>query len=506
MLIIDIIENIHSHFHDHGSVWKDLTLFYEVCFWIFSLIYKFFNDQFEKIDIKALCDAISKADDFEFFWKDVVTNSNAPEDIFANAESHYYKSIMNRYIFIANYYAYNYSIDVSHQLNNKEELNKILELTSDEETIKTEINKYRLNKADPTSESIEDILDKIRKSKFLIRPNYQRSEVANSSKSSYLMESIMLGIKIPPIFICKREDGVSEVIDGQQRLLSIIGFLGQPYVNEEGKEEFSKKNMYKLVGLKYLKELNNKDYSQFVEEYEEYKSKILEFQLNVVEIDAEQNPNFDSLDLFLRLNKKPYPISENSFEMWNASINKDIILKIKKLAANYSEEIFRGKDLRMKTEELITILAYIDYKHVSLKTLAENTLAIYVKNNQIAARIKNKKDITKLLNEVTRDTKSDANKNKFIDSIGRVEDFLNKILLLTENLDGPLKIILSDRKYQYYYLLWIILLNIDYKTIETDKERVVKNLENIFSIVLNVPHNYTIQDFFDEISTYYVHC
>ena len=60
------------------------------------------------------------------------------------------------------------------------------------------------------------------KNRFMIRPSYQRSEVINLSKASAIIESILLGIPLPAIFIYKKTNGISEVIDGQQRLLTII--------------------------------------------------------------------------------------------------------------------------------------------------------------------------------------------------------------------------------------------------------------------------------------------
>ena len=51
--------------------------------------------------------------------------------------------------------------------------------------------------------------------------------------------------------------------------------------------------------------------------------KILEFPIDVIEINQDINPEFSQTDLFARLNTKPYPIKENTFEMWNAYIDKD---------------------------------------------------------------------------------------------------------------------------------------------------------------------------------------
>ena len=55
-----------------------------------------------------------------------------------------------------------------------------------------EVRRYKLNKPLPETLTIEDILSEMRRSRFLIRPDYQRSEVKNIQKASYLMESILL--------------------------------------------------------------------------------------------------------------------------------------------------------------------------------------------------------------------------------------------------------------------------------------------------------------------------
>ena len=82
-----------------------------------------------------------------------------------------------------------YDINFSRYIKTKTETEKHL-------TPQEEFSKYRINKALPETLTIIDILRDIDKSRFLIRPNYQRSEVKNISKSSYLMESILLGINL----------------------------------------------------------------------------------------------------------------------------------------------------------------------------------------------------------------------------------------------------------------------------------------------------------------------
>lgn len=78
---------------------------------------------------------------------------------------------------------------------------------------------------------------------------------------------------------------------------------------------------------------------------DKFEEKILEFPMDIIEIDAEQNPDFSQIDLFLRLNTKPYPIKENTFEMWNAYIDKDIVTKVKEIAAQYEKEFLKLETL-----------------------------------------------------------------------------------------------------------------------------------------------------------------
>ena len=58
---------------------------------------------------------------------------------------------------------------------------------------------------------------------------------------------------------------------------------------------------------------------------------ILNFDLWTIEINQKNNLNFDQIDLFIRLNSKPYPIKENTFEMWNSYISSDLVETLKKI-------------------------------------------------------------------------------------------------------------------------------------------------------------------------------
>ena len=59
-----------------------------------------------------------------------------------------------------------------------------------------------------------------------IHPEFQRFYRWTDQQKSALIESILLGIPLPPIFVSQRQDGVWDVIDGLQRLSTIFQFVG----------------------------------------------------------------------------------------------------------------------------------------------------------------------------------------------------------------------------------------------------------------------------------------
>ena len=145
-----------------------------------------------------------------------------------------------------------------------------------------ELKELRIDKAEPSSTTIEDLSSQMLRKRFLVRPSYQREEVINLVKSSSIIESILLDIKLPPIFIFKRKDGVSEVIDGQQRLLTILGYMGESFCDEKGNNMYSKKNQFKLKDLRVLDELNGLRFNSLDTKLQD---KIYDFNLSVVTID-----------------------------------------------------------------------------------------------------------------------------------------------------------------------------------------------------------------------------
>ena len=470
------------------------NLFYEVLYWAIDIVLdngkEISDDHIEKI-----FEYINNAECYPKLWNHIINNSQkSMELIFESTGSHYYSAINNRYNFIANIFQDIFEIDFQKYMKNPDVFSKMMESTSE----KDEISHYKINKPLPETLTIEDIILDMKKARFLIRPNYQRSEVKNIQKASYLMESILLGINIPPLFIYKRGDKIKEVVDGQQRLLTILGFLGKTYIDERGETVCTDKNKFRLSKLKILSELNGKTIETVGDKFEE---KILEFPMDIIEIDAEQNPDFSQIDLFLRLNTKPYPIKENTFEMWNAYIDKDIVIKVKDIAAKYEKRVFRARDNRMKLEELITSLGYLDYRMNQPHTEIINLLNIYKRNDRMCARIMSKDNVTKTLSEL-----SNTNPKAFVEALENVELFVNKILILIEDDPEKLRELFNHSKKgvqyktdQNFYFLWALHFKISIEELQKRKRKEFRRISKIFSLIQKTPADYTTEMFLREL-------
>ena len=95
-------------------------------------------------------------------------------------------------------------------------------------TLETQVeyNRRRI-KADGYAMSIGEITSIYERGELDIHPEFQRYFRWNDQQKSDLIESILLGIPLPSIFVSQRDDGVWDVVDGLQRLSTIFQFQGK---------------------------------------------------------------------------------------------------------------------------------------------------------------------------------------------------------------------------------------------------------------------------------------
>lgn len=124
-------------------------------------------------------------------------------------------------------------------------------------TLKEEIEAGRATvKAESLAMSIGEIVNLYKSRELVIRPEFQRLFRWTLDKKSRLIESILLGIPLPSIFVMQRHDGVWEVIDGLQRISTILEFMGELRDEETGEL----KPPSTLLGTRYLSALAGTSY------------------------------------------------------------------------------------------------------------------------------------------------------------------------------------------------------------------------------------------------------
>lgn len=434
-------------------------------------------------------------------------------DIYQTENDHYYSNVVARFASTASLLKKFTGFDFKNYIrdvNFSSKLKQIKQSDVDAELTLDKLSGLRIHKPNPSSKPIAQILSELETDQYLIRPAYQRQEKIDVRKASSIIESILLGINLPPLFVFVRNDGVREVVDGQQRLLSIVGFLGKRYKNEEKKLVTAKNHSFRLQDLRIMKQYNGKKFTDIADEVEDA---LLDFNLDEIEIEQSVNDNFEPTDLFIRLNSKPYPIKPNTFEMWNSLIDKDVLMAIKEITRKNKswfyvnvpkiDENGSPRD-RMANEELITILSVICYYHSKGEDFTK-VLGFYPRMEKLTCRVKTKSNITSLLESFCE---LPSEKELFLKAIQKTDliiDCISKFLLNENPTKEGFNYILNiknnqnfSRKSQMFYVLWLIMLNISSTTLPAAVQKEFeKDVKESLSILDNVGDTGVDQEYVD---------
>lgn len=167
--------------------------------------------------------------------------------------------------------------------------------------------------------SISEIITRYKENELILDPNFQRIFRWSIVQKSRLIESILLGIPLPPVFVAVDKDGCEVVIDGVQRLSSILEFTGnlplsidQQYLEEDEEDEEDDQQTlpldstetevpssgFEIQNVKKIKELNGKNWNKLGPVIQRLISKTY---ISVVSISSVQSEH-TKFELFQRLN------------------------------------------------------------------------------------------------------------------------------------------------------------------------------------------------------------
>jgi uncharacterized protein with ParB-like and HNH nuclease domain len=203
-------------------------------------------------------------------------------------------------------------------------------------------------KTDSYSMSIGELNNIYKDKEIDISPSYQRYFRWSINQKSSLIESIILGIPIPPIFVAQEGDGNWNIIDGLQRVSTILEFMGELRVPEDfstndqedkdniedededededeenlevqdddetetNQEEVTEEIKYKklsgskLVGTKNLPSLQNMTWANMSQDI---RRKFKRRKIDVIIIDSTENPKA-KYEMFQRLNTNVTELKE----------------------------------------------------------------------------------------------------------------------------------------------------------------------------------------------------
>lgn len=172
--------------------------------------------------------------------------------------------------------------------------------------------------------SFGEILSMYERDEIIIDPEFQRFYRWSGYQKTRFIESILLGIPVPPIFVAEDKNGRWELVDGLQRLSTVFSFFGALKTMPE-------KNDWVLEDGELVKNLENFKCSDFP----------LKLQLNIkratcrIEI-IRWNSQYDlRFELFNRLNTGGSPLTNQ--EIRNCiyrGVSSDFNNFLKKLASN----------------------------------------------------------------------------------------------------------------------------------------------------------------------------
>jgi len=236
-------------------------------------------------------------------------------------------------------------------------------------TLVEEINEKRKEiRTDGYPMSIGEWISLYENKEVDIHPEFQRFFRWTPQQKSNLIESLLLGIPLPPVFVSQREDGVWDVVDGLQRLSTIFEFIG--ILKDERGEVLQP---LKLLSTKYLPSLQDVKW-QVPDEAEDKKSfdqdlrliiKRTKISVSIILKESDANAKYD---LFQRLNTGGSQLSPQ--EVRNCilvMINKDFFLWLQGISKHpsFQETIALSERPLMEAYDVELILRFLLFTRIN---------------------------------------------------------------------------------------------------------------------------------------------
>ncbi|EIW6614232.1 DUF262 domain-containing protein [Clostridium perfringens] len=199
---------------------------------------------------------------------------------------------------------------------------------------------------------------------YNLTPEYQRRRVWDNKRKSRLIESFIINVPIPPIFLYEYDFSEYEVMDGLQRVTAILDFL---------------KNKFPLEGLELWSELNGKKFNDLPDEIQKAINRRYLSAIILLKETAKDEYQERAMKRFVfeRLNTGGIELSYQ--EIRNAMYSSDFNDALTKMAENKSFRELWGDlsdESYKRMEDCELVLRFFAYKSACKHNIAKSTMNI----------------------------------------------------------------------------------------------------------------------------------
>lgn len=286
---------------------------------------------------------------------------------------------------------------------------------------------------------------------IIVTPDYQRDYRSTVSEESAFIESILLGIPIPPIFFIKdkyKKIDVNNVVDGQHRLRAFYRFLD---------------NKYKLTNLKRLSSLNDKYFNELDLPH---RLRINEYTI-ICYIFKNYLDKVTQIEIFERYNKGTKPLSPQELRhaIYSSLLNNyvnDYVKKLYKQKSELTEAFNVTKDRLQKKkvqESIFVILAILENGIVSEYKNSTSYADEYMK---VISEHNNEQEMERIIEEFEKYL-------VFVSMLSKIVEFP-----FTKEFYG-----ISSRKYKFQISIAMIITAIYNKLLQAGLESLLMTKYNV---------------------------
>lgn len=236
--------------------------------------------------------------------------------------------------------------------------------------------------------SIGELVNLYKDGEIDINPSFQRFFRWSHQQKVSLIESVLLGIPIPSIFVAQRDDGVWDLVDGLQRISTILSLMGE-LKDDKGNLQ----PPLTLKGTKYLPGLDGKvwsgDENNEIEKSIKMAFKREKIEIKIIKKESDVNTKFE---LFQRLNTGGSELSEQE-------VRNCLLIMLDKDAYDCLDELSKYQSFR----DSVSITERLCDERYDM----ELVLRLFVLGNSNAQELRGIEEVSEYLTNKVTDFTSD---------------------------------------------------------------------------------------------------